>query len=96
MSSHLAVNTDALRETGVHLRLIASAFDGANARSATAGRAAGHPGLDACLEDLARSWEGRRGAIIEDIARLSDACGAMAATFEDIDASLGAALRGEL
>ncbi len=95
MSQHLALDLESLRDTGARLRHIASAFDAAAARSGQAAHAAGHPGLSSSLIDFAHSWDGRRASIIEDIAGLSDACAAVATAFEDIDASLGAAMRGE-
>lgn len=95
MSHHLTLDTDSLRTTGARLRHIATAFDDADARSRRAAEAAGHPGLSTCLVEFASSWDGNRASLVEDIARLSDACAAVAVTFEDIDASLGSALRGE-
>lgn len=94
MSNNLTLDTHSLRQTGVQLRHIASAFDAATARSARAAQAAGHHGLGTSLEEFASGWDGRRASIVEDIARLSDACAAVVTGFEDVDASLGAALRG--
>ncbi|MBD7920127.1 hypothetical protein H9657_17785 [Cellulomonas sp. Sa3CUA2] len=95
MTNALSLDTDALHRTGAGLRHVASAFDGADAQSGQAAQAAGHGGLSTCLEQFASGWDGRRASIIEDIARLSDACAAVATGFEDIDESLGAALRGQ-
>lgn len=94
MTNALTLETSVLRETGTHLRHVAQAFDEATARSARAAQGTGHEGLSTCLHEFATAWDGRRASIVEDIARLSDACTAVATTFEDTDASLGAALRG--
>ena len=93
--SKLTLDTDSLRTMGAQLRRIATAFDEATVQSERAANAAGHEGLSNCLVDLARGWDGRRASTVEDIARLSDACVAVSEQFEEIDNSLGAALRGE-
>lgn len=95
MTNALTLDTNVLRDAGARLRHIATAFDEADPRSGRAAQAAGHEGLSSCLVEFATGWDSKRAGIVEDIARLSDACAAVATTFEEIDASLGSALRGE-
>lgn len=95
MSDRLSISTDELRATGTLVRQVAADLDDANARSSRAADHVGHAGLAACLEEFATGWETKRASLVEDIARLADACSAVGETFEEIDSALAAGLRGE-
>ena len=96
MSGKLSIDTVTLRDAGTNLRAVAMEFEHANANSVEAASHVGHAGLAACIEDFAHGWDGRRAKIVENIAALSDACIGISDGFEDLDAELGRALRGEV
>ena len=92
---HLRLSTDELIDVGADLRLVARELDSANARSDTLAEAVGHAGLAARVSDFAHGWDGRRAEMLEEIARLADACTGIGGTFERLDTEFAASLRGD-
>lgn len=91
----LTVSTEDLQATGAAVRAVAIELDRAGVRSGRTAAHVGHEGLATCLEQFAVGWEGTRSKLIDDIARLGDACTAVGAEFEAIDTALAASLKGQ-
>ncbi|WP_336923463.1 hypothetical protein [Aquipuribacter sp. SD81] len=91
----LEIDTVVLRETGAALRLVATEFEHANARTDALADALGHRGLAERVREFARSWDDRRAEMVEGIAALADTATGVGETYETIDSELAAALRGE-
>ena len=64
-------------------------------RSDTIADAVGHTELAAKVRDLAHGWDCRRAEMLEEIARLADACTGIGENFERIDTEFAAALTGD-
>ncbi|UZN03043.1 hypothetical protein [Cellulomonas sp. S1-8] len=92
---HLRLDTDALISAGADLRLVARELDHATTRSDVVADAVGHDGLAAKVRDFAQGWDGRRAEMLEEIARLADACTGIGENFERLDTEFAAALRGD-
>lgn len=91
----LRVSTEDLLNAGRDLRVIAREFDVAERRGHTVAAAVGHTELADKLRHFANGWDGRRAEMLEEIARLADACTGIGENFERLDSELAAAMRGE-
>lgn len=91
----LKLDTAQLRKTGTDLRLVATEFEHANARSEQLGEALGHAKLASKVRDFAHKWDDTRGKMVDAIASLAEACKDIGEGFESLDTELAAALRGE-
>lgn len=95
MSGDLNVDTEVLREAGASLRIVATEFEHANARSDAAAEATGHSGLAERVREFAHNWDDRRGKMLENVAALAESAGAVGEQFEAVEEELVSALRGE-
>ncbi len=95
MSGELRIDIDVLRETGASLRVVATEFEHANARSDEAAAATGHDDLAERVREFAHNWDDRRGKMLEGIMFLADAATAAGDQFATIETELVAALKGE-
>lgn len=93
--SDLNIDTTVLREAGSSLRVVATEFEHANARSDTAAEAVGHGDLADRVREFAHNWDDKRGKMLEGIAFLAEAATAVGEHFEDLETELVASLRGE-
>ena len=93
--SDLVLDTGRLREAGAALRIVATEFEHANARSDQAADATGHDGLADRVREFAYNWDDRRAKMLAGIAGLAAVATGAAEQFEEIDSVLAAALRGE-
>lgn len=91
----LRVSSDDLVQVGRDLRTIARELDVADQRSSTVADAVGHGGLADRVRHFAEGWDGRRAEMLEEIARLADACTGIGENFERLDRELAAAMRGD-
>jgi hypothetical protein len=91
----LGIDTQVLRDTGAALRLVATEFAQANARSEALADALGHRGLAERVRELAHGWEQRRDEVVDGIVHLADAATAVGEVLEQLDTELAASLRGE-
>ena len=92
---HLRLSTDDLLEVGHDLRAVAQELEGAAVRSDVIADAVGDPALAARVRDFAHGWDGRRAEMLEEVARLAEACTGIGDTFEHLDTEFAAALRGD-
>lgn len=92
---HLRLSTDQLIDVGTDLRVVAAEFHDADTLSAAIADAVGHPGLAAKVRDFGRGWDDRRAEMLEEIARLADACTGIGESFERLDSEFAAALRDD-
>lgn len=90
---HLRLSTDELIAVGTNLRTVAAEFHGANGTSTVIADAVGYAALAEKVRDLAHGWDGRRAEMLEEIARLADACTGIGENFERLDTEFAAALR---
>ena len=93
--THLRLSTDDLLEVGHDLRAVARELEGADVRSDAIADAVGHPALATRVRDFAHGWDGRRAEMLEEVARLAEACTGIGDTFERLDTEFAAALRGD-
>lgn len=93
--ANLKLDTAQLRQAGTDLRLVASEFENANARSTTLGDALGSEELASRIRDFAHGWDDKREKMVGAIASLAEACTGIGEGFEDLDAEFAAALKGE-
>ncbi len=93
---HLRLSTDELIAVGTDLRTVARELEDADATSDTVAEAVGHAGLAGKVRDLAHGWDDHRAEMLEEIARLADACTGIGDNFERIDTEFAAALRGDV
>lgn len=91
----LRLSTDELVDAGTDLHRVARELDTAEVTADRLADAVGHPGLAAKVKDFAYGWVTRRTEMLDDVARLADACHAIGDTFQDLDAELATAARGE-
>ena len=89
------LNPDLLQATGSQLRIVATEFEHANARSNDAGDAVGHHHLSDKVEEFAHNWDDTRKKMLNNIAFLADAATGIGGNFEELDKSFVAALQGE-
>lgn len=47
------------------------------------------------MRDFSHGWDGRRSEMLEEIARLADACTGIGENFERLDTEFAAALRDD-
>ena len=90
----LDIDTATLEEAGASLRVVATEFAAANARSDSAAGATGHPELAEHVRDFAHSWDDRRKKILAEISGLALAATEVGETFGEVEASFVAALQG--
>jgi hypothetical protein len=95
VSDTLKVDTEVLRVAGSNLRLVAKAFNNAEADSAQAGAACGHEDLRKALASFASNWDDRRARIMESLAAVAEACVGIGEGFEQLDTELAAALTSD-
>ena len=92
----LRLDTEALGGGGHDLRTVARELDTADATSAGVADAVGHAALADRVRDFAQGWDGRRAEMLEEVARLADACTGIGDTFERLDTEFAAALKGDV
>lgn len=92
---HLRLSTDDLTAAGADLRVVARELRDAGATSDAIADAVGHAGLAARVRDFAAGWDGHRAEMLEEVARLADACTGIGESFERLDTEFAASLRGE-
>lgn len=91
----LKLDTAQLRQAGTDLRLVATEFEFANARSTNLGDALGNAELASRVRDFAHCWDDKREKMVDAIASLAQSCTGIGEGFEGLDAEFAKALRGE-
>ncbi|MFC0644092.1 hypothetical protein [Cellulomonas phragmiteti] len=92
----LRLSTDELITVGTDLRTVAAELHDANLTSTVIADAVGHPALAERVRDFAHGWDGRRAEMLEEVARLADACTGIGESFERLDTQFAAALRDDV
>lgn len=92
---HLRLSTDELIAVGTDLRTVAAELHDASTTSTAIADAVGHAGLAEKVRDFAHGWDGRRAEMLEEVARLADACTGIGENFERLDTEFTAALRDD-
>ncbi len=92
--SDLEVDTDELIATGHALRMVAGEFRGAERVVDDHRHAVGHRLLAQRLDESQGSWDDRRNDLLDDIDALAEVAAQLGEVFEEIEASLVAALHG--
>jgi hypothetical protein len=95
MGDGLRIDTSVLIDAGRALRVVAQEFAAANDHSDEAAAAVGHHAQAGAVRAFAHDWDNRRAKMLEEIAELAAATHGVGQGFEDLDWTLGAALRGE-
>lgn len=94
--AHLRLSTDALVDVGHDLRAVARELHEAGSTSDRIADAVGHPLLAERVRDFAHGWDDRRAEMLEEVARLADACTGIGENFERLDTEFAASLRGDV
>lgn len=88
----MRINGDRLLDVQSGLKTVHANFSDAEKLSKGWGDVVGHRGLADTLDDFSGNWDDTRDNMLDGIKAMSEAAGAIAETFEDLEDQLTAAM----
>ncbi len=95
MVDQLKVDTSRLIEAGTALRVVATEFEHADARSDDVADAVGDDELAGKIRDFSDNWDDKRAKMLGDIQTLAESAKATGEAFEAVEQSLTNSLEVE-